>query len=322
MSELAYNLEGDAIELPAAAQWWRVRRFRNPGQRGAPEVVLDREGAPVVLPIDASFVEFREAVGALPGRYRLDPLDDRRRVVPEVPAAYLTLNEVIRNGAGGGEGESGELSMMREMMRWNTELSRMQLDMAKGIADRFSGMMQAAAELIRAADGAGIVSRQPTPTPAVAESGSATDEDDDDENDAEGDKPTFAGLVAQILPMIQMWMEVRQAKAAATSGHGEAAVEKESGKDDAKTGDGGAAVEKAAPRNVAAPGPAQMAHVMAVYQKLTPKERAVAQATAAKLSEAERAEMLAELSKLSVDEAAVQVRALLNGTSPVYGGAS
>ena len=193
MSELAYNVEGDAIELPAAAQWWRVRRFRNPGQRGAPEVVLDRDGAPLVLTIDASFVEFREAVNALPGKYRLDPLDDRRRVVPDVPAAYLTLNEAMRNGPG--EAEGGEVAIMREMMRWNTELSRMQLDMAKGIADRFSGMMQAAAELIRAADGAGIVARQP-PAPVVSVV-VEREEDGEEEGWAHGREDTSTGAQAR-----------------------------------------------------------------------------------------------------------------------------
>jgi hypothetical protein len=74
MSELAYDLNGEPITLPASAQWWKVRRFRNPGMRGAPEMVIDRDGAPLVLPVDTSFVEFRELVDAAPGRYRLDPL--------------------------------------------------------------------------------------------------------------------------------------------------------------------------------------------------------------------------------------------------------
>src|SRR5258706_15532933 len=104
MSELAYDLNGEPITLPASAQWWRVRRFRNPGMRGAPEVVLDRDGAPLILPVDCTFVEFRELVDAVPGRYRLDPLDERRNVVPNVQAAYVSLSESPRNAApvGGG----------------------------------------------------------------------------------------------------------------------------------------------------------------------------------------------------------------------------
>ena len=83
MSELAYDLNGEPITLPASAQWWRVRRFRNPGMRGAPEVVTDRDGAPLVLPIDTAFTDFREEVDGVSGRYRLDPLDERRKVVPD-----------------------------------------------------------------------------------------------------------------------------------------------------------------------------------------------------------------------------------------------
>ena len=87
MSELAYDLNGEPITLPASAQWWKVRRFRNPGMRGAPEVVIDRDGAPLVLPTDTTFVDFRELVDNTPGRYRLDPLDERREIVADVPAA-------------------------------------------------------------------------------------------------------------------------------------------------------------------------------------------------------------------------------------------
>ena len=36
MSELAFNINGEAFDLPATATGWRVRRMK---QRGAPEVV-------------------------------------------------------------------------------------------------------------------------------------------------------------------------------------------------------------------------------------------------------------------------------------------
>ena len=34
MSELAYDLNGEPVSLPASAQLWRVRRFREPGDTG------------------------------------------------------------------------------------------------------------------------------------------------------------------------------------------------------------------------------------------------------------------------------------------------
>ncbi|MCA9676562.1 MAG: hypothetical protein KC464_16135 [Myxococcales bacterium] len=180
-------------------------------------MVTDKEtGAPVVLPIDASYVEFREAVDAQPGRYRLDPLDERRKVVPSVAAAYLTLNDAPRNSNAAADGESGEVSMMREMMRWNTELSRMQLDLARGIAERFSGVMQAAAELIRAADGAGIAARQPVVLPAPENV--ANDEIEEDEDPADDEAPPLhpaVEIAVEALPLVKLWLEAKQAEAAA-----------------------------------------------------------------------------------------------------------
>ena len=105
MSELAYDMNGDAIVLPAHAQYWRVRRFRSPGSRGAPEVVTTREGAPMILPIDVGFIEFKETVENVPGRYRLDPIDDKRKLISNAPAAYLTIAELPpRNGVGLADG--------------------------------------------------------------------------------------------------------------------------------------------------------------------------------------------------------------------------
>jgi hypothetical protein len=88
MSELAFDLGGDPIILPAHAQYWRVRRFRSPGTRGAPEVVTTREGAPCILPIDVGFLEFREIVENVPGRYRLDPIDEKRKIIGSNTPAY------------------------------------------------------------------------------------------------------------------------------------------------------------------------------------------------------------------------------------------
>ena len=87
MSELAFDMNGDPIVLPAIAQFWRVRRFRSPGSRGAPEVVEGKDGGPLILPIDIGFLEFRDIVDNVPGRYRLDPIDERRKIINNAPAA-------------------------------------------------------------------------------------------------------------------------------------------------------------------------------------------------------------------------------------------
>ncbi|MBZ0234736.1 MAG: hypothetical protein K8M05_20565 [Deltaproteobacteria bacterium] len=300
MSELAFDLNGDPIILPAHAQYWRVRRFRSPGSRGAPEVVTTREGAPLILPIDVGFIEFQEIVEKVPGRYRLDPIDEKRKIISNAPAAYLTIAEhPPRNGAGLGELGSladGPDSVLRDLARANVEMARVNADVSRNIADRFAGIMQAAAEVIRAADGAGIVSR--LPPPPTEPDGEELLEGEELDVDQE---PTLAGLAAQILPMIQMWLQVKHAKTAAAAMGG-------------VTTSGATAAAEAAqapPIRNTAPTPAQVAHLMAVQKLLTPQEAAVAQATAAKLSAEDRAELLAELETMTVEQAAAFVRSML-----------
>ena len=299
MSELAFDMNGDPIVLPAHAQYWRVRRFRSPGSRGAPEVVTTREGGPLILPIDVGFIEFKEIVENVPGRYRLDPIDEKRKIISNAPAVYLTIAEhPPRNGTGLpelGALSDGPDSVLRELARANVEMARVNADVSRNIADRFAGIMQAAAEVIRAADGAGIVSRLPPPSPEP------DGEELPDDQELEGDEePTLAGLAAQILPMIHMWLQVKHAKTAAAAA--------------GSAGTTGATVAEPAPsapiRN-AVPTPAQLAHLMAVQNLLTPQEAAVAQATAAKLSAEDRAELLAELETMTVEQAAAFVRSML-----------
>lgn len=292
MSELAFDMNGDPIVLPAIAQYWRVRRFRSPGSRGAPEVVQGKDGAALILPIDIGFIEFREQVEDVPGRYRLDPIDEKRKIISNAPAAYLTIAETPpRNGSGALEPLSdGADTVLRELARANVEMARVNADVSRNIADRFAGIMQAAAEVIRAADGAGIVARQPLELPIDVE---MPDDEEEDDNDEEQPEPTFASLAAQILPMIQMWLQVKQAKESATA---PPAAEAPS--------------PTPPPRN-AMPTPAQMAHLLEVQKHLTPQEAAVARATAAKLSPQDQAELLAELETMTVQQAAAFVRSML-----------
>jgi hypothetical protein len=89
-------------------------------------------------------------------------------------------------------------SIIRELVRANVEMTRT-------IADRFGGVMQAAAELLRAADGAGLPRREP-----AREMEDADDDDGPDEDVGEDDdSPNIAALIAQVLPMIQMWLAAR-----------------------------------------------------------------------------------------------------------------
>jgi hypothetical protein len=214
MSELAFDGNGEPITFPAAAEELRVRRFRNPGMRGACEVVHDRDGAPLYVPVDTSYVEFRALVDGVSGRYRLDPVDAGRQVMANTAPAYVTITEPARNMLGPATADDRD-SVIRELARANAE-------MTTTIADRFASVMQAAADLLRAADGAGLPRREPV-AQAQAEDAAENDDDDGDDGDEHGDdsddvSPNIASLVAQLLPMIQMWLATKAAdKPAAAS---------------------------------------------------------------------------------------------------------
>jgi integrase len=64
MSELAFNVNGEAFEVPATAAGWKVKRMK---AKGAPGVVYGRDGLPLVLSVDAGIDELRAEVDQ-PGR--------------------------------------------------------------------------------------------------------------------------------------------------------------------------------------------------------------------------------------------------------------
>jgi hypothetical protein len=348
MSELAFDANGDPITFPAEAEELRVRRFRNPGMRGACEVVHDRDGAPLYVPIDMSYVELRHLVDAAPGRYRLDPVDAARRVIANALPAYITITE-SRSVAMSSAGDDRD-SVIRELARANAE-------MTKTIADRFANVMQAAADLLRAADGAGLPRREPAAPPQVEGAG-----DDDDEQDDEYTSPDVTSLIAQLLPTIQMWLHAKAAeKSAATSpaaaptsapvsapapapaaapvmvpgevgaaagvGPGESQPAAEVAPSSAASTTAGPEskpIENSAARSIdtaadvaevrnAAPATsaAQGAHLLAIYTGLSPDEKRVAQLVMTRMTPDVRAQWLAELSAMTVDQAVELVRSMM-----------
>jgi hypothetical protein len=84
MSELAFNINGEAFEVPANGTGWRVRRMR---AKGSPEVVYSREGLPLVLPIDAGLEELKAEVDVT-GRYRPDLVDTNNKAIATGPSGY------------------------------------------------------------------------------------------------------------------------------------------------------------------------------------------------------------------------------------------
>lgn len=342
MSELAFDGNGEPISFPAEAEELRVRRFRNPGMRGACEVVHDRSGAPLYVPIDISYVEFRAIVDGTAGRYRLDPVDSSRRVIAGSPPAYVTLNEGGRNSGGGSFQEERD-SVIRELVRANA-------DMAKTMADRFAVVMESVSDLIRSADGAGLTRRQPPPPPPPPPAVEEEDEDDDEDDDEDSSGAAeIAALVAQLIPTIQMWLTTKAAEKSAASPPAAATASAPTSVPAPApaaapvpaVGEVGAAAGAVAPaaaaaptvpdatgdgapggivRNSGTPSASEAAHLLAIYARLKPREQQLVQRVATKMTAEVRAEWLANLSARTPEEAVALVRSLIAESLEPQGG--
>ena len=88
MSELAYNITGEAFEVPANATGWLVRKMR---AKGSPEVVYGRDGLPLALPISAELDDLKSEVD-VSGRYCLDLIDQNNKAIADGPSGYVQVN--------------------------------------------------------------------------------------------------------------------------------------------------------------------------------------------------------------------------------------
>ena len=105
MSELAFDKEGNPFRFSRRTKKLRPRRWKNAGQRGTCAAVLDPDGEPLFIDADAEYVEFRAAVGNVPGFYRLDQCDEDGTPIEDAAPAYVSI-ESTRNAAPGGEVDS------------------------------------------------------------------------------------------------------------------------------------------------------------------------------------------------------------------------
>ncbi|MBV8758624.1 MAG: hypothetical protein JO257_15160 [Deltaproteobacteria bacterium] len=309
MSDLAYNINGESFELPAAASGWRVRRMK---QRGAPEVVYGRDGVPLVIPIESDLEELRRSVDA-PGRFRLDAVDERGRSIEDVPAAYVQVSSVseapVALAAQPQQITShGTDSVIAEAMRLNT-------DLARSIIDRFPDMMSAAAELLRAADGAGLPRREPRIV-------DAEDDDDDEEAAPPSSSPTFElinNLVAQLIPVVMTGFVGKKINIGSALDWRKAAADGQQKREQAPAVDSTSS-EDPTPELPPAPAlppldPKTMAHFIAIQSQLKPDEAALAKQLASELSPVELRAWFDELSKLEVAQAVQKIRTLVAGNS-------
>jgi hypothetical protein len=306
MSELAFNANGETFEVPASVTGWRVRRMK---PRGAPELVYGRDGRPLIIPIESDTEDLRNAVMTM-GKYRLDPVNEDGRTVENVSAAYIQVVKpspdaaVVPTPASRGEHEDP----VREAMRLNTEL-------AKSVVDRFPDMMTAAAELLRAADGAGLPSRPPRVLDVEG------DEIVDESEDAPQRGFDLNAFIAQVVPVLMAGLangNVKMPGLAAMLDWRKAtptAAKRSKPQKQVEAEEAEGEVPDNALDIIPPIDPQTMAHFIAVQSALKPEEAAVAREVASKLTAAELRGWFDELSKLSVPQAVQKIRVLVAGNT-------
>lgn len=310
MSELAFNINGESFEVPANATGWRARKMRS---KGPPEVVYAREGHPLVLPINAEIDDLRAEVDTT-GRYRLDLVDQNNKTIEGAPSGYVHINLDIdagsssSPGSGSGDRTPSTTSIARHSDNVVIEAMRMNSEIAKSVVDRFPMMLEAAATLLRAADGAGLPAR----TPVVQDDGRDDSEgDEDDEIDAGPTGFDLKTLIAQLAPMLMTAFasgSIKLPSAASVLDWRKATP---------------TATKKAvAPRPVAVTAEASdedfppldaktMTHFISIQSVLDPDEAALAREVASSLSPTELRAWFDDLSRLSVADAVTKIRTLL-----------
>jgi len=298
MSELAFNISGERFELPGEAVSWRVRRLK-PGGRGAPEVVFGEDGAPLILDVSTSLADFRRLVGGAPGRYRLDAIDELSKAC-EGGAAYLQLDERDTAQAEVARAPAAlSFDFMTKLVEANTE-------MASNIASRFAEVMDSAATLIRAADGAGLPQREPMAAPRNASEPVEADVAEEEGRSVVSDSIAEAlrvatPLLGHVLHTKLLGLSPDQSKALLGVASAEApAVE------------GSAGIEVAGSDDVGPETTGEFeAHLAAIEAELSPDEAALARQALAQMPESVLATYRAQILKLSPTQAAEMVRGQL-----------
>src|SRR5690242_6291641 len=89
MLQLAYNLKGEPFEAPATMAAWRVYKIK---KAGAPDIVYGLDGLPLYLPMDGDIEDLRYQVRGETGKFRLEPVDEHNKSIPNAPASYVWVH--------------------------------------------------------------------------------------------------------------------------------------------------------------------------------------------------------------------------------------
>ncbi len=118
---LAFDVDGNPLDVPEHAVGWRVRRN---GGRGRPRSIFDPEtGLQLDIPITSKIEDLIER-GCEPERYRLEAVDAEGRVVP----GMVAIVEVAAVEASAEEVAKKELTPEAEALRQMTQFAGQMVD--------------------------------------------------------------------------------------------------------------------------------------------------------------------------------------------------
>ena len=192
MSSLAFDKQGKPFAFQRRTKKLLVRLFRNPSARGTCSQVLDADGEPLFIDPETDYLEFRKAVGQVPGLYRLDQCDEDGNQLDEAQPAYISI-DVTRNAAPDTSGDISPLAIIQQLVAT-------QADVMKTMASQQAALLAATAEILRAPY------RPAPPAPPAtelrnAEPPNAEDEEgDEDEHDETAPDTAFAQALRTIEP--------------------------------------------------------------------------------------------------------------------------
>lgn len=360
MSPLAFDKQGKPFTFQRRTKKLLVRLFRNPSARGTCCQVLGGDGQALYVDPETDYVEFRRAVGQVPGLYRLDQCDEDGNELDEAQPAYVSI-DVARNAQNveAGSGDVNPLVIIQQM-------AAIQADVMKTMAAQQAALLAATAEILRAP-------YRPSPIAAAATDlrNAAEGSDEDGERDEEIEEepqpestlvsvarmvdstmPNMAAQLGEFLyEKIFELMNKRKKSASATAMSAPTAAPSPAAAPYVAPPNVPAAAVPVVPQahdsvtpaavpapvstatsvsteeqqlEIAAPNatdvptatapvptPAQMAHLVAIRERLDAKERAIAEAAIHKMTAEQLAHWLGELSEQSVEDATTTIRDLI-----------
>lgn len=196
MSSLAFDKQGKPFAFQRRTRKLLVRLFRNPSARGTCCQVLGADGSALYIDPETDYVEFRRAVGQVPGLYRLDQCDEDGNELEDAQPAYVSI-DVVRN-AQTGDAATGDVNPLVIIQ----QMAAIQADVMKTMAQQQAALIAATAEILRAP-------YRPAPIAVAApELRNAVDSSDDDEDrdDEIDEEPEPESTLVSVARMVDSTM--------------------------------------------------------------------------------------------------------------------